>query len=75
MTRGAHTARPPAPHTKSNADTFWAITAPITSAFTSGIVMREDGKADLYSGLGDAAQGRVVIDYPFAGYGKIVRAV
>jgi hypothetical protein len=41
-------------------------------AFTSGIVMREDGKADLYSGLGDCKEGRIVIDYPFAGYGKIV---
>jgi hypothetical protein len=44
-------------------------------AFTSGIVMREDGTADLYSGLGDVAQGRVVIDYPFAGYGKVVHAI
>ena len=34
-------------------------------AFTSGIVMRPDGKADLYSGLGDVAQGRAVIDAPF----------
>lgn len=40
--------------------------------FTSGIVMRNDGKADLYGGLGDVSQGRVVIDYPFEGYGKIV---
>jgi hypothetical protein len=40
--------------------------------FTSGIVMRKDGRADLYGGLGDAAQGRVVIEYPFEGYGKIV---
>ena len=39
--------------------------------FTSGIVMREDGKADLYSGLGDTAEARIVIDYPFEGYGKI----
>jgi hypothetical protein len=44
-------------------------------AFTSGIVMREDGKADLYSGLGDIAQGRVVIDYPFAGYGNIAGGI
>lgn len=42
------------------------------TAFTSGIVMREDGKADLYSGLGDAEAGRITIDYPFEGYGKIV---
>ena len=34
-------------------------------AFTSGIEMRPDGKADLYSGLGDVAQGRIVIDAPF----------
>jgi hypothetical protein len=40
--------------------------------FTSGIVMREDGRADLYSGLGDVAEGRIVIDYPFEGFGKIV---
>ena len=42
------------------------------TAFTSGIVMREDGKVDLYSGLSDALEGRCVIDYPFEGYGKIV---
>lgn len=41
-------------------------------AFTSGIVMREDGKADLYSGIGDTEVGRIVIDYPFEGYGKII---
>ncbi len=41
-------------------------------AFTSGIVMREDGKVDLYSGIGDTQVGRIVIDYPFEGYGKIV---
>ncbi|MNO17881.1 hypothetical protein D3C76_75820 [compost metagenome] len=41
-------------------------------AFTSGIVMREDGKCDLYSGIGDAEVGRIVIDYPFAGYGNII---
>jgi hypothetical protein len=40
--------------------------------FTSGIVMREDGKADLYSGLGDTVEGRIVIDDPFEGYGKMV---
>ncbi len=42
------------------------------TAFTSGIVMREDGKVDLYSGLSDALEGRITIDYPFEGYGKIV---
>ena len=40
-------------------------------AFTSGIVMREDGKVDLYSGLSDTEQGRIVVDYPFQGYGEI----
>lgn len=34
--------------------------------FTSGIVMRPDGKADLYGGLSDVEEGRVVIDYPFS---------
>ena len=34
-------------------------------AFTSGIVMREDGRADLYSGLGDVTEGRITIDAPF----------
>jgi hypothetical protein len=41
-------------------------------AFTAGIVMRPDGKADLYSGIGDTQVGRVVIDYPFAAHGAIV---
>lgn len=41
-------------------------------AFTSGIVMREDGYADLYSGIGDCKEGRTVIKYPFEGYGRIV---
>lgn len=36
-------------------------------AFTSGIVLRKDGRADLYSGLCDVAQGRIVIDNPFEG--------
>ncbi len=34
-------------------------------AFTSGIVPRPDGRVDLYSGLGDVAQGRIIIDPPF----------
>lgn len=42
--------------------------------FTSGIVMRSDGMADLYSGLGDVCEGRTVIDYPFKGFGKISTA-
>ncbi|MCF7855895.1 MAG: DUF1861 family protein [Candidatus Pacebacteria bacterium] len=41
-------------------------------AFTSGIVMRPDGKADLYSGIGDTQEGRITIDYPFEGHGNIV---
>lgn len=41
-------------------------------AFTAGIVMRPDGRADLYSGLGDAEVGRAVIDYPFEGHGRIL---
>lgn len=41
-------------------------------AFTSGIVMRPDGRADLYSGIGDCQEGRTVIDDPFKGYGSIV---
>ncbi|HHV60497.1 MAG TPA: DUF1861 family protein [Clostridiaceae bacterium] len=44
----------------------------VDCAFASGIVMRPDGKADLYSGIGDTEEGRVVIDYPFEGYGEIV---
>ncbi len=36
-------------------------------AFTSGIVKREDGKVDLYSGVGDTFEGRVTIDNPFEG--------
>lgn len=34
-------------------------------AFTSGIVKRVDGRYDLYSGIGDTAEGRIVIDNPF----------
>ncbi len=41
-------------------------------AFTSGIEMRSDGKADLYSGIGDTEAGRIVIDYPFENEGGIV---
>lgn len=41
-------------------------------AFASGIVMRDDGKVDLYSGIGDCEEGRIIIDYPFEGYGKII---
>ncbi|WP_135556397.1 DUF1861 family protein [Paenibacillus cymbidii] len=41
-------------------------------AFAAGIVMRPDGKADLYSGIGDTEAARIVIDDPFAGFGRIV---
>jgi hypothetical protein len=41
-------------------------------AFTSGIVLKCGGKADLYSGIGDCEEGRVTIDYPFQGFGEIV---
>lgn len=34
--------------------------------FTSGIILREDGKVDLYAGIGDTEEGRIVIDYPFS---------
>ena len=36
--------------------------------FSSGIVMRKDGKADLYSGINDIGEGRITIDDPFAKY-------
>lgn len=44
----------------------------VDCAFTAGIVTRPDGKVDLYSGIGDTEAGRIVIDNPFEGYGKIV---
>ncbi|CAG9570116.1 conserved hypothetical protein [Leishmania major strain Friedlin] len=40
--------------------------------FASGIVMRSDGKVDLYSGVGDSHEGRITIDYPFKGHGTII---
>ncbi len=40
--------------------------------FTTGIVPRADGLVDLYSGVGDADQGRITIDNPFAEEGKII---
>lgn len=40
----------------------------VDCAFTSGIVLRPDGKADLYSGIGDTGEGRIVIDDPFRQY-------
>lgn len=44
----------------------------VNCAFTSGIVMRPDGKCDLYSGIGDSQAGRIAIDYPFEGHGRLV---
>ncbi|MEH7380529.1 DUF1861 family protein [Bacillus sp. JJ1533] len=44
----------------------------VDCAFTSGIVVRPDGKVDLYSGIGDTEEGRITIDNPFEGYGEIV---
>ena len=38
----------------------------VDTSFTSGIVMRDDGRADLYAGLGDWEEGRICIDYPFS---------
>lgn len=35
-------------------------------AFTSGIVFRDDGKVDLYSGLSDFCEGVKIIENPFA---------
>ena len=35
-------------------------------AFTSGMTLREDGRVNLYSGIGDTAEGRIVVDYPFS---------
>jgi len=40
--------------------------------FTGGIVMRDDNKVDLYSGIGDVETGRITIDYPFKDHGKII---
>ena len=40
--------------------------------FTTGILPREDGLVELYSGVGDADEGRVTIDNPFAGEGRII---
>lgn len=44
----------------------------VDCVFSSGIVMRPDGKADLYSGLSDCQAGRITIDYPFARHGLLV---
>ena len=47
----------------------------VDCAFTSGIVMRSDGRVDLYSGIGDTGEGRIVIPYPFEGHGAIVEGL
>lgn len=39
--------------------------------FTTGILPREDGLVDLYSGVGDTAEGRITIENPFAGEGAV----
>lgn len=39
----------------------------VDCAFSSGIVLREDGLVDLYSGIGDTEVGRITIDNPFDG--------
>ncbi len=44
----------------------------VDCAFTSGLVMRPDGRVDLYSGIGDTQEGRIAIAYPFDGYGRLV---
>lgn len=41
-------------------------------AFTSGITVREDGRVDLYSGIGDCEEGRITIDNPFYAHGGVV---
>ncbi|KAG5485055.1 hypothetical protein LSCM1_07136 [Leishmania martiniquensis] len=48
------------------------IPALVDCVFASGIVMRNDDKCDLYSGVGDTHEGRITIEYPFHGYGSIV---
>ncbi len=40
--------------------------------FTTGILPRADGLADLYSGVGDAFEGRITIENPFATEGRIL---
>ena len=40
----------------------------VDCAFTGGIVGRNDGKVDLYSGIGDCEVGRITIDNPFEGH-------
>lgn len=44
----------------------------VDCVFTSGMVVRPDGKCDLYSGVGDVGEGRITIDYPFPHHGPVV---
>lgn len=44
----------------------------VDCAFTSGIELRADGKVNLYSGIGDCEEGRVVIDNPFCKEGAMI---
>ena len=44
----------------------------VDCAFTSGIEMEKDGKVNLYSGIGDCEEGRILIENPFANFGNIV---
>ena len=37
--------------------------------------MRKDGKSDFYTGLNDVEIGRMIINYPFENYGKIINEV
>ena len=40
--------------------------------FTTGILPREDGRVDLYSGVGDNREGVAIIDNPFDSEGRIL---
>lgn len=40
--------------------------------FTTGILPRADGLVDLYSGVGDAGEGRITVDDPFRGEGRMI---
>lgn len=41
-------------------------------SFTAGMVMRDDENVDQYSGVADCETGRIAIDYPLKGYGRIL---
>ena len=44
----------------------------VDCAFTSGIELENDGKVNLYSGIGDCEEGRILIENPFADAGNIM---